>query len=77
MKQRAQTPRFVVCVKNRGFPASLERRKVYRVLADAVAENRHLLRVVDESGDAYLYPESYFVALELPMATARAISAAS
>jgi len=64
-------------VKNRGFPASLERRKVYRVIADVVAESRHLLRVVDESGGAYLYPESYFVALELPTSTARAISAAN
>ena len=51
---------FVVCVDNRGYPAGLELRGVYRVLADEWASERHLLRVVDESGEDYLYPEEYF-----------------
>ncbi len=53
--------RFVLCVRNEGYPAGLELRKVYRVLADEQASERHLLRVIDESGEDYLYPEEYFV----------------
>jgi hypothetical protein len=53
--------RFVLCVRNEGYPAGLELRKVYRVLADEQASRRHQLRVVDESGEDYLYPEEYFV----------------
>jgi hypothetical protein len=53
--------RFVVCVRNEGYPAGLELRKVYRVLADERAFKRHQLRVIDESGEGYLYPEEYFV----------------
>ena len=75
MKHRNSASRFVVCVKNRGFAASLERRKIYRALPDAAAENRGLIRVVDESGEDYLFPQSYFVAIELPTTAARAIAA--
>ncbi len=53
--------RFVLCVRNEGYPAGLELRKVYRVLADERACKRHQLRVIDESGEDYLYPEEYFV----------------
>jgi hypothetical protein len=53
--------RFVVCVRNGGYPAVLELRKVYRVLADEQASKRRQLRVIDESGVGYLYPEEYFV----------------
>jgi len=53
--------RFVLCVRNEGYPAGLESRKVYRVLADGQGSKRHLLRVIDESGEDYLYPEEYFV----------------
>jgi hypothetical protein len=52
---------FVLCVRNEGYPAGLELRKVYRVLADEQASKRHQLRVIDESGQDYLYPEEYFV----------------
>ena len=52
--------RFVLCVRNEGYPAGLELRKVYRVLADEQASKRHQLRVIDESGEDYLYPEEYF-----------------
>ena len=58
--------RFVLCVASGSYKASLEPRKVYRVLPDRVAEAKSLLRVVDESGEDYLYPASWFVALELP-----------
>jgi len=53
--------RSVLCVRNENYPASLELRKVYRVLADERACERRLLRVIDESGEDYLYPEEYFV----------------
>jgi hypothetical protein len=53
--------RFVLCVRNEGYPAGLELRKVYQVLADERGPKRHLLRVIDESGEDYLYPEEGFV----------------
>jgi hypothetical protein len=53
--------RFVLCVRNEGYPVGLELRKVYRVLADEQASTRHQLRVIDESGEDYLYPEEHFV----------------
>jgi hypothetical protein len=54
--------RFVVCVRNEGYPAALELRKVYRVLVDEPAAKRYQVRVVDESGEDYLYPQEWFVA---------------
>jgi len=62
----ARPYRYVLCVKNRGYPAALEVRKVYRVLPDLSAERRGLTRVVDESGEDYLYPAGFFVAIEVP-----------
>jgi hypothetical protein len=62
----------VVCVKNEGYPASLEVRKIYSVIPDRSAEKRGFLRIVDESGEDYLYPKGYFVAIELPNAAAKA-----
>lgn len=77
MKHKAEHSRFVVCVKNRGFAASLELRKVYRVVPDPAAEGHRLMRVVDESGEDYLFPETCFMTIELPAPVARAIAAAS
>ncbi len=48
-------------MRNEGYPAGLELRKVYRVLADEQASKRHQVRVIDESGEDYLYPEEFFV----------------
>ncbi len=61
-------PRFAVCVQNTGFEVSLELHKLYRVLNDSEAQKAGLLRIVDESGEDYLYPETYFVAIDLPQA---------
>ena len=69
--------RFVICINNRAYPASLERGKVYRVVADNAAAKRGFLRVIDESGEDYLYPASRFVAIRLPQAVRRALSRAS
>jgi hypothetical protein len=57
--------RSVVCVKNKGYAASLELRRLYQTVSDDVAGKLNQIRVVDESGDDYLYPEEYFVAVQL------------
>ena len=64
---------LAVCVDNSGYEAALERRKLYALLPDAEAESRGLLRVVDESGDDYLYPAKNFHKVELPAAVRRAV----
>jgi hypothetical protein len=64
--RRRPSPRFVVCIDNAGYPASLELHKIYRVLADADAARDGDVRIVDESGEDYLYPAEWFAALELP-----------
>jgi hypothetical protein len=65
-------PRFVVCVKNKGYAASLELRKLYQAVPDQAAARLHI-RVIDESGEDYLYPERYFVAVQLPQSAERAV----
>jgi len=57
---------FVVCVRNDDYQASLELRKIYRVLPDEKAKKKALLRVLDESGEDYLYPTDFFVPIEVP-----------
>lgn len=59
-------PMFVVCVTNRGYAASLERHKIYRVLKDADAEEEGDLRVIDESGEDFLYPSKWFIPVDVP-----------
>jgi Apea-like HEPN len=61
--------RLVLCVRNEGYPASLETQKVYEVLDDEQGLERHQLRVIDESGEDYLYPEDYFVPVSLKQPT--------
>ena len=68
--------RLVVCLKNPGYDASLERRKIYQTLADARAAKHGLIRVIDESGEDYLYPQSFFAPIELPQTLRRAVIAA-
>lgn len=60
--------RFAVCVRNDGYEASLERNKIYAVLTDDDAERDGDLRVVDESGEDYLFAADRFVAIEVPAA---------
>jgi hypothetical protein len=64
---------FVICVCNDDYPASLERRKIYLKLADPEVEKYNYISMIDESGEGYLYPASYFVAIKLPAETERAI----
>jgi hypothetical protein len=65
--------RFAVCVDNSAYPASLEIHKIYRVIPDKDAEREGDLRIIDESGEDYLYPSRYFVLIELPQETERAL----
>ena len=68
--------KLAICVRNTGYEASLERRKIYSVLADSEARKHKLVRVIDESGEDYLYPEGYFLSVALPPAVRQALLAA-
>ena len=57
---------FAICVNNREYPASLERGKVYKVLSDSFASQHGLVRVIDESGEDYLFSRKYFRSISLP-----------
>ncbi len=65
--------KLVICIDNTGYHAALERRKIYECLPDSEAAKRKTLRIIDESGEDYLYPESMFVPASLPEAVRRAI----
>ena len=67
-RKAAAARRFAVCVRNDGYEASLERNKIYAVLPDAEAERDGDLRVIDESGEDYLFSADRFVAIEVPAA---------
>jgi len=69
--------RFVVCVNNDGYQASLERNKIYVALPDEEAELAGDIRVIDESGEDYLYTAKRFVAIELPEAVQASVRRAS
>lgn len=71
----ASSPKLVICVNNAGYEASLERRKLYSALTDTEAKKHKLIRVIDESGQDYLYPESFFLPVTLPPATRQAVLA--
>ena len=64
---------FAVCIDNRGYPASLELHKIYRVLPDEGAAAEGDIRVVDESGEDYLYPADRFVEIEPPQTVRRSL----
>lgn len=68
--------RFVLCIDNKGYEASLIPKKIYEVIPDAQAEQDDLIRVIDESGEDYLYHTSHFVFIELPVEIERALMAA-
>ena len=68
---------FVVCLGNKGYKASLVVRRIYQSLPDADAAKRGLLRVIDESGEDYLFPETLFEAIELPIGLKRKLASAT
>jgi hypothetical protein len=65
--------KLVICVDNAGYEVSLERRKIYVSVPDARAEKLGQVRVIDESGEDYLYPKDSFVAVALPQTVRRAV----
>ena len=77
MRRSHKTPEFVVCINNTDYPASLELHKIYRVVPDEDAETDGDIRVVDESGEDYLYPASYFTPIEVPAALEKSLLHAS
>jgi hypothetical protein len=67
--------RFVVCVENDGYPEALELRKLYRVLPDSTAAKVDFVRVIDESGEDYLYPKTFFAPVRLTPPVRRTLAA--
>jgi hypothetical protein len=72
-QQKTSALLFAVCINNSGYPASLELHKIYRVLPDDDAAIDGDMRVIDESGEDYLYPADYFVLVELPEAVEQSL----
>ncbi|MBV8419881.1 MAG: hypothetical protein JOZ26_07715 [Hyphomicrobiales bacterium] len=74
---RSASKQFVVCINNDGFPTSLDKRKIYVLLRDALAEKRGLVRIIDESGSDYLYPKTLFRSIALPQSVKKAVLSAA
>ena len=77
MRKPSTANSYVLCVRNDGYPASLLVRRLYARVPDRNATARGLFRVVDESGEDYLYPGKFFVPIALPRPVTRAIRAAA
>lgn len=76
MKPPETEPRFVLCIRKEDCE-DLEPRKIYQVLPDEASAADGYIRVIDESGEDYLYPQDYFVAIELPQAAQKALLSAA
>ena len=76
-RKNESTSQFVVCINNKDYPASLELHKIYRVVPDEDAAADDDLRVIDESGEDYLYPASYFAAIKVPAAVEESLRKAT
>ena len=72
-----KTKQYVICIQNQGYEASLEKRKIYRVASKKSTSAPDLIRVYDESGQAYLYPQHYFMSVKLPQPVLKAIDRAA
>ena len=77
MARQKTEPQYVVCIRNDGYRASLQVRRLYRILPDAQAKKRGLLRVIDESDEDYLFSAKLFATVELPEAVGRKLAKAS
>jgi hypothetical protein len=66
-------PKFVICIENSDFPTSLEVRKIYQVVPDSDARKIGLLRIIDESGEDYLYPAEHFIDAHLTKSVEAAV----
>jgi hypothetical protein len=74
VKTTKSASRFVICVDNSEYPASLEMHKIYRVIPDKEARADGDLRIIDESGEDYLFPADYFIPIDLPQTVVRALN---
>ena len=74
MTTTKSAPRFAICVDNSEYPASLELHKIYRVLPDKDAQTDGDMRIIDESGEDYLFPADYFIPIELPQTVIRVLN---
>lgn len=77
MNSLQKTKHFAICICNDNYEVSLEKRKLYEVLDDSDATRHHQIRVIDESGEDYLYPQDYFIKIVLPQAIERALADAA
>jgi hypothetical protein len=68
---------YVVCVRNKDYTASLELRKIYAVIPDPDAAAHGMIRLVDESGEDYLYPRAFFLPIKVPQTLSHALAMAS
>jgi hypothetical protein len=74
MSAKSEIQHYVLCVSNEQYPASLEARKIYECVADPQAEAHGQIRVIDESGEDYLYPQELFIPIEIPEEATRAFA---
>jgi hypothetical protein len=77
MTRRGRSKQHLLCISNRGYRASLMTRRIYRTLPDPEGARRGLVRVIDESGEDFLFPAKLFVTIELPKEAGAAFSKAS
>ena len=66
MSTKSGTQHYVLCISNEKYPASLDARKIYLCIPDPEAEAHGQIRVIDESGEDYLYPQEFFLPIEMP-----------
>jgi hypothetical protein len=76
-KTKKTAPKFVVCINNDDYPASLELHKIYRVVPDEDAAVDSDIRIIDESGEDYVYPASYFAPIKVPASVEESLLRAS
>ncbi len=69
------TIQYVMCIKNDGYAASLEVRKIYQAISDTDSAEKKMIRVIDESGEDYLFPEEFFVPIQIPKNAERIFAA--
>ncbi len=72
-KPKLAASRFLICVENKGYQASLEKRKIYVAISDILALKHGQVRVIDESGEDYLYPKRFFLPITIPQSLRKAI----
>ena len=74
MSTKSDKQHYVLCISNEKYPASLEARKIYQCVPDIQAEAHGQIRVIDESGEDYLYPQGLFLPIEIPEEATRAFA---